>query len=318
MTPTRRTLPLPTIPVTVPAGVLLALGTACISGVAIWVNAFGVAQVPDAVLYTTLKNAVAAIVLLAGALVLVRGSDLRAIDRRSWLGLGLVGLVGGSLAFVLFFSGLAIAGAPSAAFIHKTLFIWVAIAAVPLLGERLGWVQIAALVGLLAGQALVLSPAGMTPGPGEALIAAATLLWAAEVIVAKRLLARVPTPIVAASRMVFGTALLIGYVVISGRAGLLASVSIEGWSWIALTGLILAAYVGTWFSALRRAPASVVTSVLVLGAVITGLLQVLSRGAAPSTEVALGYVVMIVAGLVIGLAASRLGPRTARAGAVAG
>ena len=57
--------------------------------------------------------------------------------------------------FILFFTGLAQASAPSAAFIHKTLFVWVALLAVPFLGERLGWLQLAALGVLLAGQALV-------------------------------------------------------------------------------------------------------------------------------------------------------------------
>jgi drug/metabolite transporter (DMT)-like permease len=308
----------PRIPVTVPAGILLALGTALISGFAIWLNAFGVSQVPDAALYTTLKNGVAAVALLAVAATLLRPADLRALDRRAWLGLGFVGVVGGSVPFVLFFSGLALASAPSAAFIHKTLFIWVAIAAVPLLGERLGWIQIAALLGLLAGQALILAPAGLTPGAGEALIAAATLLWAAEVIVAKRLLATVPTPVVAVSRMGLGLVVLVGYLAASGRLGLVAAVTPEGWAWVGLTGVVLAAYVGTWFAALRRAPASVVTSVLVLGAVVTGALQALSKGAAPSAEVALGYLLMVVAGLALGLAAARLGGRTSTAAAVAG
>ena len=49
------------------------------------------------------------------------------------------------IAFLLFFSGLAMASAPTAAFIHKTMFIWVALMAVPFLGERLGLVPVAAL-----------------------------------------------------------------------------------------------------------------------------------------------------------------------------
>jgi len=62
----------------------------------------------------------------------------------------LIAIVGGSLPFLLFFTGLSLASAPSAAFIHKTLFIWVAFLAVPFLGERLGWAQICAL-GVLLG-----------------------------------------------------------------------------------------------------------------------------------------------------------------------
>ena len=112
----------------------------------------------------------------------------------------MIGVIGGSLPFLLFFGGLAQASAPSAAFIHKTLFIWVAILAVPLLGERLGLVQLGALAVLLVGQAMILTPAGVAWGMGETMIAAATLLWAGETIVARRVLRTVPAAVVGAAR----------------------------------------------------------------------------------------------------------------------
>ena len=135
----------PAIPRTVTWGIGLAAGTAVISGFAIWLNGFAVKLVPDAALYTTLKNGVAALILVGLLAALIRPGELRAIGRQDRLRLVLIGIVGGSVPFVLFFSGLAMASAPSAAFIQKTLFIWVALLAVPFLGERLGWVQIAAL-----------------------------------------------------------------------------------------------------------------------------------------------------------------------------
>ena len=110
------------------------------------------------------------------------------------MGLVAIALIGGSIPFILFFSGLALATAPTAAFIQKTLFIWVAFMAVPLLGERLGLVQVIAMAGLLAGLLLIAPPLGMGWGIGETMIAAATLLWAVEVVVAKRLLVGVSLP----------------------------------------------------------------------------------------------------------------------------
>ena len=47
-------------------------------------------------------------------------------------------MIGGSVPFVLFFEGLARAEATQAAFIQKTLVVWVALLAVPLLRERFG------------------------------------------------------------------------------------------------------------------------------------------------------------------------------------
>jgi hypothetical protein len=64
-----------------------------------------------------------------------------------------------------------------------------------------------------------------------------------------------------------------------------------GWAWVALTGVILAGYVGTWFAALRLAPATVVTSVLVLGAIVTGTLSAVSQGALPAPSGLAGYAV---------------------------
>ena len=64
-------------------GVILALVTALISGVSIFVNGLAVKQLPDPALYTTLKNFVAAIVLFGLALATVRPATVRAVPRRS-------------------------------------------------------------------------------------------------------------------------------------------------------------------------------------------------------------------------------------------
>lgn len=270
-------------------GVLLALGTAVISGLAVYLNAFGVKQVPDAAVYTTAKNGVAAVILVALALALGAGREARVLDGRRRLGLLLIAIVGGSIPFVLFFTGLAMATAPTAAFIHKTLFIWVAFMAVPLLGERIGMIQIGALGVLLLGQVLVAPPTGMGWGMGETLIAAATLMWSVEVILAKRLLRGVSAPLLGAARMGLGVLLLLGYLAVTGRLGGLLALTPEAWLWVAITGVLLAGYVATWFAALRATQATTVTSVLVLAAVVTGTLSAVANGTTPDLRVLAGY-----------------------------
>ena len=292
------------IPATRGWGIALALATALISGISIYLNAFAVKQVPDAAVYTTLKNGVAAIALL---LLLVAAGDgrrvaVRALRPHQWGGLVLLGFIGGSLPFVLFFTGLGQASAPSAAFIHKTLFVWVALLAVPLLGERLGTWQLGGLGLLLLAQVLVAPPTGVRWGMGETLIGGATLLWAAEVIVAKRVLPGVPSGIAAAGRMGFGLVFLVGYLAIAGKLGGIAALGPTAWAWIAITGSLLTAYVATWYAALQRAPATVVTSVLVAGAVVTASLQAISMGSLPRPEAIGGY--LLVAAAVAGLAAA--------------
>lgn len=302
----------PAIPETVGWGLSLAVVAACISGVAIWLNAFAVKQMPDAAVYTTLKNGVAAAVLLVLAAPLVRPTDVKQVNRSGWLGLTVVGVVGGGIAFLLFFTGLAMASAPSAAFIQKTMFVWVAILAVPLLGERLGLAQLAALVALVVGQALVLPPRGIAWGTGETLIVIATLCWAVEVVIVRRVLRTVATPIVATGRLSIGLVVLVGYVAITGRIGGILALGPQAWAWILLTGLILAGYVGAWFGALRRAPATVVTSVLVGGAVITGALQALAKGGPPTVDLVAGYLLIAAAAGLTALLAVRARPLAGR------
>ena len=287
------------IPETLRWGVLLAVATALISGVSIFVNALAVKQLPDPAVYTTLKNLVAGIVLVALAAATIRPTQVRALPAASWGKLALIGLIGGSVPFLLFFGGLAQASAPSAAFIHKTLFIWVALLAVPFLGERLGLAQLGALAVLLVGQALILTPAGVTWGTGETMIAAATLLWAAETIIAKRVLRSVPAAIVGAARLGFGMVVLVGYLAITGSLGAVATLTAVQWGWILVTGLLLSGYVGTWFAALRRAPASLVTAVLVIGAPVTAALQVLQTGRVPAMPVLAGQLLVLAAGGVL-------------------
>ena len=283
-------------PTSLRLGVLLALATALLSGISIWINAFAVKQLPDPAVYTTVKNGIAALLLVAVAAATVRPAALRGIPPRSWAWLLVIGVIGGSLPFVLFFTGLAQASAPSAAFIHKTLFIWVALLAVPFLGERLGLAQLGALGVLLAGQALVLTPAGVTWGAGETMIAAATLLWAVESIVAKRVLREVPSAVVGACRLGIGLVVLAGFVAATGRAGAIASLAPTQWAWAALTGAFLFGYVATWFGALQRAPASLVTAILVLGAPVTALVQAVASGKAPSVTALAGQGLILAAG----------------------
>ncbi len=278
-------------------GIALAFVTALISGVAIFVNGRAVKHFGDATVYTTAKNAVAGVLLLALAAPLLGGprSEVPKI-RKHRLGLVAIAVIGGSVPFVLFFEGLARAEATQAAFIQKTLVVWVAIIAVPLLHERLGWPHLAAIGLLVAGQAWLVGDAGTVAfGSGEALILAATLLWAVEVIVAKKLLADLDSRSLGAARMALGTIVLLAWVAISGRMHELVSLSGDQWSWVLLTGLILAGYVATWYAALARAQAVDVTAVLVFGAVVTAVLSRVADGAAFD----LGGAVLITAGAIL-------------------
>lgn len=265
-------------------GIAIAFVTACISGVSIWVNSHAVAHFGDATVYTTAKNAVAGLLLLALALPLLRrtgGAGATPLPRSRRPALLAIAVVGGSVPFVLFFEGLARAQATQASFIQKTLVIWVALLAIPIRRERIGPAHVAAITFVIAGQAVLAGSAGTVVfGTGEAMILAATLLWAVEVLLAKRLLDDVAVRVLAVARMVLGTLLLLGWLVLSGRADDFVSLTASQWSWALLTGLLLAAYVATWYAALARAQCVDVTAVLVFGAVVTAFLANATDGVA--------------------------------------
>lgn len=294
-------------------GLAFAGGTAVISGVAVAVNADGVRAFGDATAYTTAKNLVAAVLLGLAALAVVRRDSAvrRPTSTAGWWRLVAIGLVGGSVPFVLFFEGLARATASDAAFLHKTLVVWVALLAVPLLGERLGPLQAGAVALLLGGQlVLVGGLPQLALGSGELMILGATLLWSVEVIVAKRLLADVSPLTVGLARMGLGTVVLVVWTVATRGAGVLTGMDATQLGWALLTGAILAAYVATWLAALSRAPAVDVTAVLVAAAVMTALLD----GAAGRVDLgpmAPGLVVLIVGvGLAVVGSLRRSTPRT--------
>ena len=264
------------------AGILLALGTAAISGVSVYLNADAVRAFGDATAYTTAKNLVSAVVLLAvvGAGARTGAHLTRPSTRWEWVGLAAVGIIGGSVPFVLFFEGLARAGSPQAAFLHKTLLVWVAALAVVFLHERLEVGHLLAVGLLVVGQVgLVGGVSGF--GTPEAMILAATLMWSVEVVVAKRLLVGLSAWTLGVARMGLGSVALVGWVAFRGDLGLLTSMTATQARWVLVTGVLLAGYVGTWFLALQRAHAVDVTAVLVLAAPVTAVLDALAHGAPP-------------------------------------
>lgn len=265
-------------------GALVAGITALVSGVSVFVNSYGVHALHQPAVYTTAKNLVAAVLLATGALVVhrrrrgeARPASLSGRGPAGWAGLAYVGVVGGGLAFVLFFTGLARTTAEPAAFLHDTLVLWVAVLAWPALRERLSPWNVAAVGLLVVGQVAVTGGVGpLVAGTGELLVLSATVLWAVETVVAKRLLVSVPPSVLATVRMGVGAVALVCYVAVTGHAGILVGLDAHQLGWVVLTGGLLALYVSSWMVALARARALDVTSVLVGSVVVTALLDAVS------------------------------------------
>ena len=297
------------IPRTVGWGIALATMTALISGVSVFANGLIVKEFADPVVLTGARNALVGAVLLAVLLASGGAREIRALDGRRAGTLLAIAVIGGSIPFILFFTGLAQASGPGAAFIHKTLFVWVAMLAVPFLGETLGLAQVAALVVLLVGTVLVGPTGVLGAGPAEVMILAATMLWAVEVVIVRALLSRygVSVRLAATARMALGSVLILGFLAISGRLGGIAALTASQWLLIAGTGALLLGYVTTWFAALQRAPAALVSSILVGGAVMTAVLAVGKTGTLPAPSVETGLALLAI-GVVMAIATARQRP----------
>ncbi|MFH1430012.1 MAG: DMT family transporter [Candidatus Uhrbacteria bacterium] len=279
------------------SGVKLALATAVISGFAVFVNKFGVTLWGNPFTYTAAKNIVAALALGGLLLGARKLPELRRLTRRQWGQLTAIGLIGGSVPFLMFFKALSIMPATEAAFIHKTLFLWVALLAVPLLKERVSRVQALALAVLFGGVWLFGAPTAWSFSLGTALALGATVLWAIESVIAKITLRTVAPSIVAWARMAIGSLFLLGFLAATGQLGGVIPTSASQLGWTLIVGLALFGYVATWYRALATAPATLVASVLVLAAPLTAILNSLYFNHAFP-----GQVVVPIAMMAVGIA----------------
>lgn len=253
-------------------GLLFAVITAVISGFAIFFNKLVIVKGIDPVIFNIIKNGGVALILTLMLTFNPQRKKLTKLSPRIWSKLLLIAVIGGSIPFILYFEGLKNVSAINANLIHKTLFIWVAMMALPFLGEKLTRVQIAGYV-LIAWSNLFIG--GFKPfeyNIGEMMILAATLFWSVENIIAKITLKEIDSQIVAWARMFFGSIILIIFAFITGKLPLLLSIAPSKLIPISLSIIFLTGYVISWYKALQFAPATTVTSVLILATPITNLL----------------------------------------------
>ncbi|MFA5052243.1 MAG: DMT family transporter [Patescibacteria group bacterium] len=279
-------------------GILFILGTAVISGVSIYVNSLAV-KFSSPYVFTGVKNVLVGMALFGLIMTVKEFKTLRTLVSKDWLKLMAVGLVGGAVPFMLFFKGLTMTSGAQGALIQKCMFVAVAFLAAMFLREKWNKSIFIGLSAILAGNILF---AGITPhgfGRGDWLIVLATLLWSVEIIISKKLLARLPSNIVAWGRMFFGGAFIFMYLLMSRQIDPLFSYGAIQWKWIAVTTLFLIGYVWTFYTGLKHVRASVATAVLALGAPITSLTALVATGHVKLASGQWWGAGLIVAGLMI-------------------
>lgn len=256
-------------------GIYFALSAAFISGISIFINKFAVDAISDPLVFTTIKNTGVAIVLVTFLMISGKWKKIKLLKSKELMLLGVIGVIGGSIPFYLFFKGLSIIPAVNGAVIHKTLVLWVAILAMKFLGEKLskaGWLAITVL---FTANILVGGFEGLTFSLGEIYILAATIFWAIETIVAKKILPSVDPDLLIQARMGIGAIVLLVISLILKPQALIGILSLSsiGWFWIVLTTVLLLFYVAVWYRGLRLVPAITATAILVASTLVTNALS---------------------------------------------
>ncbi len=261
-------------------GIWLAIFATLISGFAVFINKYALAGWGSSEVYTSAKNIVAAVLLSAIFIGFGYRKKLKELSLVQWGKLALIGLIGGSIPFLLFFKGLQLSSAPGAAFWHKTLFIWVAILAYPILKEKLSKLQLIAFGVLVFGNVALFWPKVIVFESATFLILGATVLWALENVLAKIFMKEISPAIMAWGRMSFGAIILILYLLATSKGAMLLNVSISQLPWLLIVGVTLFLYVSTWYRAIKKIPVAIAAAILTAASPLTTLLNNLIKGTA--------------------------------------
>ena len=281
-------------------GYVFAALNMLISGVAIYINSIGVKTFPDSTLYTTLKNAVVGVALLAPlALLSDARMEYRRLTRRRLALLVVVALLGGSVAYALDFRGLQISTAVTAAVIDHTQFLLVAILAALVLRERVGVGVWAALLVLFVGLSVGIKFNAVRLDAGVPFLIAATVLFAIDFILMKYLLRSTTILMVMTFKMTLGAVFLFAFLGVTGHLTAIRHLSITQWSFVLVTGLILLAFTLTSIMGLRHASATAVTAIPAAAPIVTTTLVVFSQHVTVAPATWLGLALMLVAALAI-------------------
>ncbi|MFH1521242.1 MAG: DMT family transporter [Candidatus Micrarchaeota archaeon] len=252
-------------------GIMLALITAIISGISVFVNGFAI-KLSDPIVYVTLKNVGALVFLVVIAFALNELKNLKKLSRKQIGMLVLIGIIGGSVPFALFFWGLKLGGAAISSFIFRSLFIFAAVFGYLILKEKPERNDLIAAFLILAGNALLVS-GELSFGLGQVLVLFATLLWALEYTLSRKMLSEVAPRTVMVSRMLFGSIVLLCFLFFTGSFSDLLSFTPGVLPWLALTSLLLFGFVSAWYSALKYLPVAKAAAILTLGGIVTMVLN---------------------------------------------
>lgn len=285
-------------------GTLLAVCTAVISGIAIPANKVFIVKI-DPVVFTALRSIIIGVIFLA----LARWQFRAKFFTVSWKYLASIAVIGGAIAFLLYFTGLKLTTAGRAAFLHKTLPLYTALLAFVFLREKLTKKYLLAIVVMFMGTIAIYSasinPTELWSNPqlGDILVISATVLWAVENVIAKKAMVKGETNfIVSFSRMFFGGLILFGAMLLMGRTAELFALTAAQLLNIGISTLLLFGYVFFYYWSLKLINVSKAAVMLLLAPVVSLALGIaFLNEPAPLLQLAGSGIILIGAYLAAGM-----------------
>jgi len=279
-------------------GTLLALFTAVISGISIPLNKVFVVDL-DPLVFTAVRAVIIGVIFLLLSFA-THGLNKKQL-KTDWKYLAVIAVIGGALAFLLFFSGLKLTTAGRAAFLHKTLPLYVAVIAFVFLKEKIPRKQVYALAIMLVGT-LVLYSAQITtsglwmdPHLGDLLVLGATVLWAVENVAARKVMSRGGTNfMVSFARMFFGGVILFGAVILTNKFDVLFTMTTPQWNSIFVSTVVLFGYVLFWYWSLKHINVSKASTLLLLAPVVSLVVGALWLGEPTPAVQLLGSALILI------------------------
>jgi len=264
-------------------GTFFAIIAAIISGFSIPLNKMFIVNLDPSV-FTAVRSLIIGIAFFLIASYKSK-FNFKKFKKVSWKHLIAIAVVGGSFAFLLFFSGLSLTTSGRAAFLQKTMPLYITVLAFLFLKEKISKKYLYALLLMFIGTLAVyfsqidISALWSNPSLGDILIIGATFLWAVENIIARKSMIKGENNfVVSFARMFFGGLILFAVVLLFGKADLLLSLNANQVTNISISTLILFSYVFFWYWSIKMINVSKASAFLLLSPAISLLLGAIFIG----------------------------------------
>jgi len=261
-------------------GTILALTTAFISGLAIPINKIFVVGL-DPTVFTAIRGLFIGIIFFV-IVSFQSKSEQKKFKKVPWKYLIAIAIIGGSFAFLMFFTGLKLTTAGRGAFLHKTLPLYITIFAFLFLKEKVSQKQVLTLAIMLIGTILIysaeISPSEfwLDPSLGDLLVIGATILWALENTIARKVMIEGESNyVVSFARMFIGAIILFAIVTLQDKMSLLFNLTSHEVINLTISIAILFGYVFCWYWSIKLINVSKASTILLLAPVISLILGII-------------------------------------------